>query len=50
MWLIYMLGYSLKKQDKAHTTDDLDAEAIAEVATRPTMRFVHLKTEAQLDL
>ena len=30
--------------------DDRDAEAIAEAATRPTMRFVELKSEAQLDL
>src|SRR5215471_13562907 len=35
---------------KAHKTDDRDAEAIAEAATRPTMRFVSLKSEAQLDL
>jgi len=35
---------------KAQKTDDHDAEAIAEAATRPTMRFVTLKSEAQLDL
>ena len=35
---------------KAHKTDDRDAEAIAEAATRPTMRLVTLKSEAQLDL
>lgn len=35
---------------KAQKTDDRDAEAIAEAATRPTMRFVSLKNEAQLDL
>jgi transposase len=35
---------------KSHKNDDRDAEAIAEAATRPTMRFVALKTEAQLDL
>jgi transposase len=35
---------------KAHKSDDRDAEAIAEAATRPTMRFVELKTEAQLDV
>src|SRR3954470_8431593 len=35
---------------KAHKNDDRDAEAIAEAATRPTMRFVALKTEAQLDV
>lgn len=31
-------------------SDDRDAEAIAEAATRPTMRFVSLKSETQLDL
>jgi transposase len=30
--------------------DDRDAEAIAEAATRPTMRFVELKNEEQLDM
>jgi transposase len=30
--------------------DDRDAEAIAEAATRPTMRFVELKSEEQLDV
>src|SRR5918911_520274 len=35
---------------KVHKNDDRDAEAIAEAATRPTMRFVELKSEAQLDL
>src|SRR5690242_76614 len=35
---------------KAQKNDDRDAEAIAEAATRPTMRFVTLKSEAQLDL
>jgi len=35
---------------KAHKNDDRDAEAIAEAATRPTMRFVALKSEAQLDV
>lgn len=35
---------------KAQKTDDRDAEAIVEAATRPTMRFVSLKSEAQLDL
>ena len=35
---------------KAQKNDDRDAEAIAEAATRPTMRFVTPKTEAQLDL
>ncbi|MEE4239148.1 MAG: IS110 family transposase [Anderseniella sp.] len=35
---------------KAHKNDDRDAEGIAEAATRPTMRFVEIKTEAQLDM
>ena len=35
---------------KSQKTDDRDAEAIAEAATRPTMRLVTLKSEAQLDL
>jgi transposase len=34
---------------KAQKNDDRDAEAIAEAATRPTMRFVQLKSEEQLD-
>ena len=32
---------------KANTNDDLDAEAIAEAATRPTMRFVPIRSEPQ---
>lgn len=35
---------------KAQKNDDRDAEAIAEAATRPTMRFVELKTQDQLDI
>lgn len=35
---------------KAQKNDDRDAEAIAEAATRPTMRFVELKSQAQLDM
>lgn len=35
---------------KAQKNDHRDAEAIAEAATRPTMRFVTLKTAEQLDL
>jgi transposase len=35
---------------KAQKNDDRDAGAIAEAATRPTMRFVALKSEAQLDM
>jgi transposase len=34
---------------RAQKNDDRDAEAIAEAATRPTMRFVPLKTREQLD-
>jgi transposase len=35
---------------KAQKNDDRDAEAIAEASTRPTMRFVTLKGEQQLDM
>jgi transposase len=35
---------------KAQKNDDRDAEAIAEAATRPTMRFVDLKSQEQLDV
>lgn len=35
---------------KAQKNEDRDAEGIAEAATRPTMRFVPLKTEEQLDV
>ena len=35
---------------KAQKNDDRDAEAIAEAATRPTMRFIALKSEEQLDV
>ncbi|RWM24709.1 MAG: IS110 family transposase [Mesorhizobium sp.] len=35
---------------KAQKNDDRDAEAIAEPASRPTMRFVAVKSEKQLDL
>ena len=35
---------------KAQKNDDRDAEGIAAAATRPTMRFVPLKSEAQLDV
>ena len=34
---------------KAQKNDERDAEAIAEAATRPTMRFVELKSAMQLD-
>lgn len=35
---------------KVHKNDDRDAEAIAEAATPPTMSFVTIKSEEQLDL
>ncbi|MER2265582.1 IS110 family RNA-guided transposase [Methylobacterium oxalidis] len=35
---------------KAQKNDDRDAEAIAEAASRPTMRFVPLKAQEQLDM
>lgn len=35
---------------KAQKNNDRDAEAIAEAATRPTMRFVELKSQDQLDI
>ncbi len=35
---------------KSNKNDDLDAEAIAEAASRPTMRFVVAKSKKQLDV
>ena len=35
---------------KAQKNDDRDAEGIAEAASRPTMRFVELESEEQLDI
>jgi transposase len=35
---------------KAQKNDDRDAEGIAEATTRPTMRFVELKSQDQLDM
>ena len=35
---------------KAQKNDDRNAEAIAEPATRPTMRFVEIKSQEQLDM
>lgn len=35
---------------KTNKNDDHDAEAIAEAATQPTMRFVPVKSEAQSDI
>src|SRR5262249_45165105 len=39
----------VKPYVKAQKNDDRDAEAIAEAATRPTMRVVELKSAVQLD-
>jgi transposase len=35
---------------RAQKNDELDAEAIAEAATRPTMRFVEVESQAQSDI
>lgn len=40
----------VKPYVKSNKTDIIDAEAIAEAATRPTMRFASLKSEEQADL
>src|SRR6202142_1981908 len=40
----------VKPYVKTYKSDYIDAEAIAEAAQRPTMRFVPIKTEEQLDL
>lgn len=40
----------VKPYVEAQKNDDRDAEAIAEAATRPTMRFVELKSEEQFDI
>ncbi len=39
----------VKPYVKSNKTDVIDAEAIAEAATRPTMRFAALKSEEQAD-
>lgn len=38
----------MRPYGKAQKNDERDAKAIAEAATRPTMHFVELKSEAQL--
>ncbi len=43
-------GKYVQPYAKAQKNDDRDAEAIAEAATRPTLRFVEIKQEAQLDM
>ena len=35
---------------KSQKNDTIDAEAIAEAVTRPTMRFTHVRSEEQVDL
>lgn len=40
----------LRPYVKVHKNDDRDAEAMAEAATRPTMSFVAIKSEEQIDL
>src|ERR1700681_4716529 len=40
----------VKPYVKTNKSDYLDAEAIAEAVARPTMRFVPIKTDEQLDL
>jgi transposase len=40
----------VKPYVKSNKTDTMDAEAIAEAVTRPTMRFVQVRSEAQIDL
>ena len=40
----------VKPYVKTNKSDYIDAEAIAEAVARPTMRFVPIKTEDQLDL
>jgi hypothetical protein len=40
----------VKPYVKAQKNDERDAEAIAEAATRPTMRYVEIKGEAQLEV
>jgi transposase len=40
----------VKPYVKTNKSDFIDAEAVAEAVQRPTMRFVPIKTEEQLDL
>ena len=42
-------GDGVRPYVKAQKNDDRDAEGIAEAATRPTMRFVDLKSQDQLE-
>ena len=45
-----MLPEYVRPYVKAQKNDDRDAEGVAEAATRPTMRFVELKSQEQLDM
>jgi transposase len=45
-----MLAQDVKPCVRTNKSDYIDAEAIAEAVQRPTMRFVPIKTEEQLDL
>src|SRR6185369_17631822 len=40
----------VKPYVKSQKNDTIDAEAIAEAVTRPTMRFTHTRTTEQVDL
>lgn len=40
----------VKPYVKSNKSDTIDAEAIAEAVTRPTMRFVQVRSEEQVDL
>jgi transposase len=40
----------VKPYVKTNKSDYIDAEAIAEAVGRPTMRFMPIKTDAQLDM
>lgn len=46
---VRLLPEYVKPYLKSYKNDDRDAEAIAEAAIRPTMRFVPIKSEEQLD-
>ncbi len=48
VWL--MPTQYVKPYVKTNESDYIDGEAIAEAVQRPTMRFVPIKTEEQLDL
>ena len=40
----------MKPYVKSNKNDIIDAEAIAEAVTRPTMRFVEVRTPEQVDI